>query len=314
MEKSEGNEQDRENEFWMNQFDEGDDEYYEDLSDEEVADYFKDMEGFESELAKGTEHEMEHLETLKKVAEREITPEEGVVQTAKTHISENPQYYEDLAKMEKENKVSMDFDFSSLFEPSESINDTDNDLILSEEQKKEEAYQKSSFDKKWASTRKEAIEKLLKQYFEAENSYKDWSSRQYKQNKSAVFLGGDDIYGQSKSIGAINEGRKQKALKRAESLMKESITDLKEIGLSVSEIDNLIKKDKQAVEEESIPDLIEGLKVLADSLEGAEKKEIEDVIEGLEILLESEDKFAEGGEFRMATGGKIVFKPITTPL
>ena len=289
MEKSEGGEQDKESEFWMNQFDEGDDEYYEDLSDEEVADYFKDMEGFERELAKGTEHEMEHLDTLKKVAEGKLTPEEGVVQTAKTHIKENTNYYEDLAKMEKENRWSMDFDFSSLFEPSESINDTDNDLILSEEQKKEEAYQKSSFDKKWASTRKEAIEKLLKQYFEAENSYKDWSSRQYKQNKSAVFLGGDDIYGQSKSIGAINEGRKQKALKRAESLMKESITDLKEIGLSVSEIDNLIKKDKQAVEEESIPDLIEGLKVLADSLEGAEKKEIEDVIEGLQILLESDD-------------------------
>lgn len=58
MEKSEGNEQDRENEYWMNQFDEGDDEYYEDLSDGEVADYFRDMEGFESELAKGTEHEI----------------------------------------------------------------------------------------------------------------------------------------------------------------------------------------------------------------------------------------------------------------
>jgi hypothetical protein len=66
--------------------------------------------------------------------------------------------------------------------------------------------------------------------------------------------------------------------------------------------------------EESIPELIEGLKVLADSLEGAEKKEIEDVIEGLEILLESDNKFEKGGEFRMATGGKIVFKPITIPL
>jgi hypothetical protein len=189
-------------------------------------------------------------------------------------------------EVEVETEKSMDFDFSSLFEPSESINDADNDLILSEEQKKEESYQKSSFDKKWASTRKEAIEKLLKQYFEAENSYKDWSSRQYKQNKSAVFLGGDDIYGQSKSIGAINEGRKQKALKRAESLMKESITDLKEIGLSVSEIDNLIKKDKPTEEpEESIEDLIEGLEILLESLEGEEKKDLEDTIEGLKLLL-----------------------------
>ena len=167
IEKSGESEQDKENEFWMNQFDEGDDEYYEDLSDEEVADYFRDMEGFESELAKGTEHEMEHLDTLKKVAEHKITPEEAVVQTAKTHIKENPEYYEDLQKMELEN-------------------------------------------------------------------------------------------------------------------------------------------------EESIPDLIEGLKVLAESLEGAEKKEIEDVIEGLEILLESDSKFARGGgvdentpKVKLATINKI---------
>ena len=112
---------------------------------------------------------MEHLDTLKKVAEGKLTPEEGVVQTSLTHIKENPEYYEDLQKMELEN-------------------------------------------------------------------------------------------------------------------------------------------------EESIPDLIEGLKVLADSLEGAEKKEIEETIEGLEILLESDNKFEKGGELRMATGGKIVFKPITTPL
>jgi hypothetical protein len=56
------------------------------------------------ELAKGTEHEMEHLATLKKVAERKLTPEQAVVETAKTHIKENPEYYEDLAKMEKENE------------------------------------------------------------------------------------------------------------------------------------------------------------------------------------------------------------------
>ena len=56
------------------------------------------------ELEKGTEHEMEHLDTLKKVAKNIITPEQGVVETAKTHIKENPEYYEDLAQMEKENK------------------------------------------------------------------------------------------------------------------------------------------------------------------------------------------------------------------
>lgn len=56
------------------------------------------------ELEKGTEHEKEHLETLEKVAKKEITPEQAVVETAKTHIEENPEYYEDLSKMESEDK------------------------------------------------------------------------------------------------------------------------------------------------------------------------------------------------------------------
>jgi hypothetical protein len=86
---------------------------------------------------------------------------------------------------------------------------------------------------------------------------------------------------------------------------------INETGLEYFKYSLSLKEQEQ---EESIPDLIEGLKVLAESLEGAEKKEIEDVIEGLEILLESDDKYAEGGEFRMKKGGNIVFKPITTPL
>ena len=73
----------------------------------EVREVKELKEQLKSELAKGTEHEMEHLETLKKVAEHEITPEEAVVETAKTHISENPEYYEDLAKMETENEESI---------------------------------------------------------------------------------------------------------------------------------------------------------------------------------------------------------------
>ena len=32
------------------------------------------------------------------------------------------------------------------------------------------------------------------------------------------------------------------------------------------------------------------------------------------LLEDMEEKFEKGGEFRMATGGEIVFKPITTPL
>ena len=56
------------------------------------------------ELTIGTIHELEHLETLEKVASKEITPSQAVVETAKTHIQENPEYYEDLSEMELEAK------------------------------------------------------------------------------------------------------------------------------------------------------------------------------------------------------------------
>jgi hypothetical protein len=105
MEKSDEGIEDEEAKYWASQFDEN--EYNSDdeqLTDEEMSMIFRDMEQAERELAKGTEHEMEHLETLKKVAEGKLTPEQGVVQTASTHIAENKNYYEDLAKMEKENK------------------------------------------------------------------------------------------------------------------------------------------------------------------------------------------------------------------
>jgi hypothetical protein len=76
------------------------------ILNKETGKIIKSYKKFEGggELAKGTKHEMEHLATLKKVAEGKVTPEQAVVETAKTHIAENPEYYEDLAKMEKENK------------------------------------------------------------------------------------------------------------------------------------------------------------------------------------------------------------------
>jgi hypothetical protein len=48
-------------------------------------------------------------------------------------------------------------------------------------------------------------------------------------------------------------------------------------------------------DEESIPNLIEGLKILLEYVKGEEKTEVENTIEGLEILLESEDIKFEGG-------------------
>ena len=252
MEKSEGNEQDKENEFWMNQFDEGDDEYYEDLSDEEVADYFKDMEGFERELAKGTEHEMEHLDTLKKVAEGKLTPEEAVVETAKTHIAENPEYYEDLAKMEE---VSDGVEISK---------NVDNKL-------KELGFEFNKFNYRYGKEINEQ-DYITAFYSKKENLYKIRGT-----HKFTTPLG-------ENSVGIQFDFNNEKEFyNKIQEYLSKSI--------------KMGKQPKQeVVEEESMPELIEGLKVLANSLEGAEKKEIEDVIEGLEILLESDNKFEKGGE------------------
>jgi hypothetical protein len=175
---------------------------------------------------------------LKKVAEHKITPEEAVVETAQKHLEENKNYYEDLAKMEKENEDIVElYDFYT----------------------------------------------------------KGYENTAYQFGYVPDFNGAKSI--EAYSLGSI-DGRDKKTEKK-----------------SIDEFEKALKHETiETEQEESIPDLIEGLKVLAESLEGAEKKEIEDVIEGLEILLESDDKYAEGGEFRMATGGKIVFKPITTPL
>ena len=53
------------------------------------------------ELERGIRTEKEHIETLKKLYENRITPNEAVKEVAKEHIAENPNYYSDLQKMEK---------------------------------------------------------------------------------------------------------------------------------------------------------------------------------------------------------------------
>jgi len=53
------------------------------------------------ELERGIRTEKEHIETLKKLYENRITPNEAIKEVAKEHIAENPNYYSDLQKMEK---------------------------------------------------------------------------------------------------------------------------------------------------------------------------------------------------------------------
>ena len=55
------------------------------------------------ELAKGVKVEKEHIETLDKLYNQDITPNEAIQEVALEHILENPNYYDDLKMMEHEN-------------------------------------------------------------------------------------------------------------------------------------------------------------------------------------------------------------------
>ena len=71
----------------------------------------------------------------------------------------------------------------------------------------------------------------------------------------------------------------------------------KEDAISIAKLDAGIEKEidpegafmweneKEVEKEESIPELIEGLKILLEYSEGAEKEELENTIEGLKLLL-----------------------------
>ena len=135
-----------------------------------------------------------------------------------------------------------DFDWESLYNPSpEEEKRRDEELQKSKEQEKEDWYQGTKFSKKWAATYKDAVNRTVKDYLDAKATYDDWASRQYKSNKGMVYLGGDDIFGEAKSIGSINEGRRQRVLRGAKMQMDESIETLKELGLSQNEIDRMIQ-------------------------------------------------------------------------
>lgn len=144
--------------------------------------------------------------------------------------------YEDGGSVDWENiKLKEDFDWDSLFEQS----NTNYEPEMSVEQEREEGYQKSDYSKRWAATYKEAVEKTLKEYLDAKASFEDWSSRKYKSNKGVVYTGGDDIFGEAKTIGSINDSRRNNTIKGLKMVMDESIETLKNLGLSDEEITNL---------------------------------------------------------------------------
>jgi hypothetical protein len=68
--------------------------------DVEDRQFIEEME-YGGELERGTRTEMEHIQVLKDLYAKRITPKEATEKIAKDHIKENPHYYTDLAKVEK---------------------------------------------------------------------------------------------------------------------------------------------------------------------------------------------------------------------
>ena len=166
----------------------------------------------------------------------------------KNRVARQKRKVENILSAKMENGGEMeDFDWESLYNPSpeeQKIRDEEHKKSL--EREKEDWYQNTKFSKKWAATYKDAVNRTVKEYLDAKATYDDWASRQYKQNKGMVFLGGDDVFGEAKSIGSINEGRRQRVLRGSKMQMDESIETLKELGLSENEINDLIQNKKMA--------------------------------------------------------------------
>ena len=53
------------------------------------------------ELKKGIKEELEHIETAKKLYNKQITPKESAEEIAKDHLKDNPYYYSELSKLSK---------------------------------------------------------------------------------------------------------------------------------------------------------------------------------------------------------------------
>jgi len=150
-------------------------------------------------------------------------------------------------KMRDGGGVDNDFDWMSLFaeETEEQKSQRLSEQEKSLEQQREEEYQKSKFSKKWASTFKEAVNKTVKEYLSAKDTYDDWGSREYKANKGSVWVG-EELGGTSMNLGRINENRRQKTLRGSKMVMDESIEALKELGLTETEIQEVLGQNKMA--------------------------------------------------------------------
>ena len=144
------------------------------------------------------------------------------------------------------------FDYNRLFDANDAelnkatSNKEESDKALIEAER-ESDYQKTTFDKRWAATYKEAKNKLVKQYIDAKKELETWSNKSYKSaGESSVFVG-DEMEGQNVKIDYINNKRKQNRITNAKSDMEMAISDLRAIGLTDIEIDEITNEQSSDV-------------------------------------------------------------------
>lgn len=256
IEKSSESEEDKENEYWMKRYGEDEDyydDYYEDLTDEEVADYFRDMEGFERETYKGNDSKII-------ISGVEIPKEIDELFKEKYKLDYYYSFYGDILNSFPKDEMGLTID--------------------SAKNTKEYKDVKQKFD----------LAKIKSNEFNSSKEGKkvsDFYSKIDRMSRIEIMKHYIDL-AKELAKGTEHEMEHLETLKKVaehkitpeEAVVETSLTHIKE---NPNYYEDLAKME--AENEESIPDLIEGLKVLADSLEGEEKKDLEDTIEGLKLLL-----------------------------
>jgi ribosomal protein S18 acetylase RimI-like enzyme len=150
----------------------------------------------------------------------------------------------------REEEVGEDFNFEKLFEePTEAEKQkSEAERLEVIDQENEKRYQESGFDKKWAKTYKEAKQKLVEQYNKAKEAKAKAEAKTIKSAGGKSVFVGSEMEGSAVSVNYINRKRRENAINNAQSEMDGAKKDLARLGLTNTEIENLIGIEEQLVE------------------------------------------------------------------
>lgn len=157
-----------------------------------------------------------------------------------------------------ERKAMNNFDFSTL----DNIGNDIQEPTIDEQ--REEEYQKSTFDKKWASNYKEAKRKIIESYNLAKAEKEKWKSKNYKSSGGKTVFVGDEIGGNNYSVDYLNNKKRELGIKHAESDMKSAISDLRRLGFTESEVNDVIEQKANPPKTEDITQETSKLKTVID--------------------------------------------------